>query len=169
MGKSDLSSFFFVRSSPFLTGVFPVAKPRTPPLLFCHWFDDFGSEHRRAPRVLLSLFFHHTDSCDMDLVEMFPLKAVVCIAWGDLPGFSMAPCLLDACLRGMIESLSFSLWTVASIFFSLEDSGCIPEKDIFLQLISSLTVFLNLQATTSFASASFQKPKQWETASCPSS
>ena len=35
----------------------------------------------------------------------------------------------------MLESLSFSLWTVTSVFAFLEDSGYIPEEDIFLQLI----------------------------------
>ena len=87
MGKSDLSPSFFARSCLFLTGIFPASKPSDySSAILSPWFDDFGSVRLHDLRVLLPLF-RHTDSGDMDLVEMFPMEAVMCIAWGTFPYF----------------------------------------------------------------------------------
>ena len=50
---------------------------------------------------------------------------------------------LETCLREMIKSQSFSIWALASVFAFLKDPGCVPEEDIFHQLITSLMVSLN--------------------------
>ena len=70
---------------------------------------------------------------------------------------------LEACIRGQIESQSFSLRALATIFTFLKDSSCAPEDNVFLQLVSSLTVSLNSQAKGSFSAASFLKLKRRET------
>ena len=63
----------------------------------------------------------------------------------------------------MIESCSFSLWALTSVFAFLKDSGCVPKEDVFHHLITSLMVSFNSQAKASSASASFLKQKRWET------
>ena len=55
------------------------------------------------------------------------------------------------------------LWALATIFAFLKDSGCISEDDVFNQLVSSLSVFLNSQAKVSFSAGSFLKQMQRET------
>ena len=45
---------------------------------------------------------------------------------------------LESCVRGFIESQSFSFWALAIIFAFLKDSGSAPEEDIFDQLVTSL-------------------------------
>ena len=66
---------------------------------------------------------------------------------------------LETCIGGMIESQSFSLWALVSVFAFLKDLGCVLEEAIFHQLISSLQVSLNSQAKALFASTSFLKEK----------
>ena len=85
---------------------------------------------------------------------------------GDLPDFHKAPMLnkcfsslldkpvsfshhvtfsvediskLEMCVRGLIKSQSFSLWSIATMFEFLKHSNCVPEDSVFLQLISSMT------------------------------
>ena len=70
---------------------------------------------------------------------------------------------LETCIRGMIESQSFSLWAFAFVFAFLKDSGCAPKEAIFHQLISSLHVSLSSQAKASFASTSFLKQNRHDT------
>ena len=70
---------------------------------------------------------------------------------------------LETCIRGIIESQSFSFWALASVFAFLKDFGCVPKEAIFQQHISSLQMSLNSQAKASFASTSFLKQKRWET------
>ena len=70
---------------------------------------------------------------------------------------------LEGCLHGMIESQSFSLWDLVSVFTFLKDYGCLPEGDFFHQLLLSLSVSLHSQAKASFSAASFLLLKQRET------
>ena len=70
---------------------------------------------------------------------------------------------LEACICGQIEFQSFSLLALATIFKFLKDSDCVPEDEVFHQLVSSMTTSLNSQAKASFSAAAFSKQKRWET------
>ena len=60
-------------------------------------------------------------------------------------------------MRGQIESQSFSLWALASVFEFLRESGCAPDNLAFHQLVSSMTTAINAQARASFSAATFLK------------
>ena len=49
---------------------------------------------------------------------------------------------LETCIRGQLESQSFSLWAIAAIFASLKDSGAVPQDDSFGNLVNGLTLSL---------------------------
>ena len=66
---------------------------------------------------------------------------------------------LEACIRGQIQSQSFSLWPLAAVFEFLKDSNCVPEDPVFHQLVMSMTKANNAQARAAFSSTSFLKPK----------
>ena len=66
---------------------------------------------------------------------------------------------LEACIRGQIQSQSFSLWALAAISEFLKDSNCVPDDPVFHQLVTSMTDAINAQARASFFSASFLKQK----------
>ena len=70
---------------------------------------------------------------------------------------------LETCICGLVESQSFSSWTMASVFAFLRDSNLAPEDQGFHKLVSSLSVALNSQAKASFAAAEFLKQKRRET------
>ena len=70
---------------------------------------------------------------------------------------------LEACVRGQIESQSFSPWALASVFEFLRESDCVPDSPVFHQLISSMTKAINAQASASFSAAAFLKQIHWET------
>ena len=70
---------------------------------------------------------------------------------------------LESCVRGLVESQSFTSCTLAVVFAFLKDSGCALENDIFHRLVASLTVALNAQAKAMFAATAFMKQKQQET------
>ena len=59
---------------------------------------------------------------------------------------------LEACVLGFIESQSFSLWSIATMFEFLKDANCLPEDSIFHQLIASMTAALNSQDKAPFSS-----------------
>ena len=69
---------------------------------------------------------------------------------------------LEACIRGQIESQSFSLWALAVIFGFLKDSNCVPDGAVFHQLVSSM-MSINSQARASFSAAAFLKQKCQQT------
>ena len=62
---------------------------------------------------------------------------------------------LETCMCGLIESQSFSLWSIVTMFEFLKDANCVPEDSIFRQLIVSMTTALNSQAKASFSVAAF--------------
>ena len=62
---------------------------------------------------------------------------------------------LETCVRGLVESQSFSLWSIATMFEFLKDSNCVPEDSVFRQLIASMTTALTSQAKTSFLVTTF--------------
>ena len=64
---------------------------------------------------------------------------------------------LEACIRGQIESQSFSLWALASNFEFLKESDCVPDSQVFHQLVSSVTSTINSQVRASFSAATFLK------------
>ena len=70
---------------------------------------------------------------------------------------------LEACIRGQIESQSFSLWALSAIFEYLKDANCVSDDEVFHQLVSSMTTSINSQAKASFSAAAFLKQKRWET------
>ena len=70
---------------------------------------------------------------------------------------------LVTCIRGQLESQSFSLWAIAAIFDSLKDSGTVPQDDSFGNLANSLTLSLQSQAKASFSAACFLQQKRRET------
>ena len=63
----------------------------------------------------------------------------------------------ESCIRGQIESQSFSLWALASVFKFLRESDCAPDSLVFHQLVSSMTLAINAQARASFSVATFLK------------
>ena len=110
------------------------------------------------------MIFRQAGSGDMDLLKYFPWMRS-CASLGDLTDFSTVPMIigcfsllldgpiatsrsvsfsfdelakLESCLRGMIESQSFSLWALTSVFTFLKDYGCVPKEDSFHQLIRVL-------------------------------
>ena len=71
---------------------------------------------------------------------------------------------LEACIWGQIESQSFSFWDLVAIFeFLIKDANCVPDDEVFHQLVSSMTSSINSQAKASFSAAAFLKQKQRET------
>ena len=62
---------------------------------------------------------------------------------------------LETCVQGLVESQSFSLWSIAIMFEFLKDSNCVPEDSVFRQLIASMTTALTSQAKASFLVAVF--------------
>ena len=40
---------------------------------------------------------------------------------------------------GQIESQSFSLWALVTVFDYLRDANCVPDDAVFSQLVSSMT------------------------------
>ena len=60
---------------------------------------------------------------------------------------------LETCIRSLIESQSFSLWALATKFEFLKDIKCVPEDDVFHQLVASMTMVLNSQAKATFSAA----------------
>ena len=69
---------------------------------------------------------------------------------------------LEACIRGQIESQSFSLWVLTSIFEFLKKSNCVPESSVFHQLVLSMTDSINAQDKASSSSAAFLWQKRRE-------
>ena len=61
----------------------------------------------------------------------------------------------ETCVRGLIESQSFSLWSIATTFEFLKDLNCVPEDSAFRQFITSMTTTLISQAKASFSVAAF--------------
>ena len=59
---------------------------------------------------------------------------------------------LEACIRGQIESQSFSFWALAAIFEFLKESDCVLDNLVFHQLVSSMTTSINSQARAFFFS-----------------
>ena len=57
---------------------------------------------------------------------------------------------LETCVRGLIESQSFSLWLIATMFKFLKDFNCVPDDSVFRQLIASVTTALNSLVKASF-------------------
>ena len=72
-------------------------------------------------------------------------------------------CKLEMCLRGMIESQSFSLWALSAVFKFLRDSNCVPDDSSFGHLVGSMTTAISAQAKASFAATSFLQQKRRET------
>ena len=70
---------------------------------------------------------------------------------------------LENCIRGLVESQSYSSWAMAAVFAFLHEAGVVPEDESFHRLVSSLSVALNSQAKASLSSASFLKQKRRET------
>ena len=64
---------------------------------------------------------------------------------------------LNSCIRGQIESQSFSLWALALVFEFLRESNCVPDSPVFHQLFSSMTSAINAQACASFSAVTFLK------------
>ena len=62
---------------------------------------------------------------------------------------------LEACIRGQIESQSFSLWVLVAVFDHLKDANCVSDDDLFSQLVSSMTTAINSQAKASFSCGLF--------------
>ena len=54
-----------------------------------------------------------------------------------------------------MESQSFSLWSIATMFEFLKDSNCVRENSVFQQLISSMMTALTSQAKTAFSLQEF--------------
>ena len=63
---------------------------------------------------------------------------------------------------GQIQSQLFSLWALAAIFEFLKESNCVPDDQVFHQLVTSMTEAINSQAWASLSSASFLKQKRRE-------
>ena len=69
---------------------------------------------------------------------------------------------LETCVRGQIESQSFSLCALVTVFEYLKDANCVLDDAVFSQLVSSMTMALNYQAKVSFSVATFlQQVRQW--------
>ena len=66
-------------------------------------------------------------------------------------------------MRGQIESQSFSLWALASVFEFRRELDCVPDSPVFHQLFSSMTPAINVQARASFFTATFLKQIHQET------
>ena len=62
---------------------------------------------------------------------------------------------LETCVCVLIESQSFCLWSIATMFEFLKDANCVPGDSIFRQLISSMTTTHNFQAKASISVAAF--------------
>ena len=54
------------------------------------------------------------------------------------------PSKLETCIRGQIESQSFSLWALVTVFGYLRDANCVPDDAVFSQLVSSMTTAINV-------------------------
>ena len=63
----------------------------------------------------------------------------------------------------MIESQSFALWALATVFEFLRDSNCVPEDPMFGHLVSSRTMAINARTNASFSVAAFLQHKRRET------
>ena len=70
---------------------------------------------------------------------------------------------LETYICGLVESQSFSSWTMASVFAFLSDANLALEDEGFHKLVSSLSVVLNSQAKASFVAAEYLKQKHRET------
>ena len=70
---------------------------------------------------------------------------------------------LEACIRGQLESQSYSLWAISSVFTSLKDSGAVPKDETFHHLVSSLKLSLQSLAMASILAACFLQQKHQET------
>ena len=70
---------------------------------------------------------------------------------------------LENCVRGLVESQSYSSWVMAAVFAFLREEGMVPEDESFHRLVSGLSVVLNSQAKASLSAASFLKQKRRET------
>ena len=108
--------------------------------------------------VLLSLFLSYWFR-GYDLVVLFPLEAVMCIAWGTFLFFCGPRVCSSLVLEGWSSPFSFSLWTVASVFAFLEDSCWFPEKTLSSDHFQPYGVQY-FAGYDSFASASFLKQKR---------
>ena len=62
---------------------------------------------------------------------------------------------LETCVRGLVESQAFCLWSIATMFEFLKDSICVPEDSLFRQLIASMTTALTSQAKATFSVVAF--------------
>ena len=81
--------------------------------------------------------------------------------------FSLEKCSrLETCIRGLVESQSYSSWAMAVVFAFLREAGVVPEDESFHRLVSSLSVALNSQAKASLSAAAFLKQKRRETYVC---
>ena len=70
---------------------------------------------------------------------------------------------LESCVRGQIESQSFSLWALASVFEFLRESDCVADSPVFHQLVTSMTSAINSQARASFSASTFLRQIRRET------
>ena len=96
--------------------------------------------------------------------EQFPCLLDKPLAPSRHIAMSIDQCLrLETCIRGPVESQSFSSWVMASVFAFLRDAKLAPEDEGFHKLASSLSVALNSQAKASFAVAEYLKQKRRET------
>ena len=69
---------------------------------------------------------------------------------------------LEACVRGVVEVQSFSLWSIATMFEFLKDSNCVSEDSVFRQLIASMTRALITEANTTFSLQEFLQQTRHE-------
>ena len=55
-------------------------------------------------------------------------------------------CKLETYLRGMIESQSFTLWSLSAVFEFLRGSDCVPDDPAFGHIVGSMRTGINTQA-----------------------
>ena len=70
--------------------------------------------------------------------------------------------MLEACIRGQIESQSISLWALASTFEFLKESNCVLNCPVIHLLVCSMMTSINSHAGASFLVAAFLKQKRRE-------
>ena len=62
---------------------------------------------------------------------------------------------LETCVWGLVESQSFSFWSIATMFEFLKHSYCVPQDLVFRQVIASMTTTVTSQVKASFLLAVF--------------
>ena len=186
----------------FIASFFPEVLPsESQPPHLASWFQGFGEDRRKEPRVYLSCF-HKIKELMMEIDSKVTSNAKdqrrsrsVLPTWGDIyrlrdltschaaaplnhqysrllqksvpssryVSLSLEDCArLESCLRGLVESQSFSSWAMASLFAFLRDAGLSSDEG-FNKVVSSLSVALTAQAKASYAAPSFLKQVRRET------